>query len=401
MFRQILWPVLVPSLLFAVAMGALTPVLVLAALGVGATESFAAILVGLMGGVSLCLAVPAGIMIDRLGDTRAMYAATIASVFVFGAIVVALAWHSAASLALYTVALMLLAPISDVWNLARQAVVAETVAPADLGRAMTSLGGCMRVGTLVGPIASAGLLYVFPMWSVFVFSACCGIAAIVVLSLPVAKSLDDHVLRPMPAHDADAARPRLEVSWTPVMLAGVSIATLAVARAIQPVSVQLWGVQIGLHESAISLLIALGAALELILMFPGGYLKDRLGRSAVLLACLGAFAVGFTVMVLAPSLAGLIAAIVVMAVGNGLGAGVNMTIGADLSPAVGRARFLGIWALFTNTGKLGGPSLFSLAILLSSLSAGILTSAALAAFGAVWILAWSRRIGLPKGLRRG
>lgn len=399
MFRQILWPVLIPSLLFAVSMGALTPVLVLAALGVGASESFAAILVGLMGAVSLCLAVPAGIMIDRLGDTRAMYAATIASVFVFGAIVVALAWHSAASLALYTAGLMLLAPISDVWNLARQAVVAETVAPADLGRAMTSLGGCMRVGTLVGPIASAGLLYLFPMWSVFVFSACCGIAAIVVLSLPVARTLEERTPRPRPA--ADGHRPRLEVAWTPVVLAGVSISTLAVARAIQPVSVQLWGVQIGLHESAISLLIALGAALELILMFPGGYLKDRLGRSAVLLACLGAFAVGFTVMVLAPSLTGLIAAIVVMAVGNGLGAGVNMTIGADLSPAVGRARFLGIWALFTNTGKLGGPSLFSLAILLSSLSAGILTSAALAAFGAVWILAWSRRIGLPKGLRRG
>lgn len=399
MFRQILWPVLIPSLLFAVSMGALTPVLVLAALGVGASESFAAILVGLMGAVSLCLAVPAGIMIDRLGDTRAMYAATIASVFVFGAIVVALAWHSAASLALYTAGLMLLAPISDVWNLARQAVVAETVAPANLGRAMTSLGGCMRVGTLVGPIASAGLLYLFPMWSVFVFSACCGIAAIVVLSLPVARTLEERTPRPRPA--ADGHRPRLEVAWTPVVLAGVSISTLAVARAIQPVSVQLWGVQIGLHESAISLLIALGAALELILMFPGGYLKDRLGRSAVLLACLGAFAVGFTVMVLAPSLAGLIAAIVVMAVGNGLGAGVNMTIGADLSPAVGRARFLGIWALFTNTGKLGGPSLFSLAILLSSLSAGILTSAALAAFGAVWILAWSRRIGLPKGLRRG
>ncbi|WGT46331.1 MFS transporter [Tessaracoccus lacteus] len=399
MFRQILWPVLIPSLLFAVSMGALTPVLVLAALGVGASESFAAILVGLMGAVSLCLAVPAGIMIDRLGDTRAMYAATIASVFLFGAIVVALAWHSAASLALYTAGLMLLAPISDVWNLARQAVVAETVAPADLGRAMTSLGGCMRVGTLVGPIASAGLLYLFPMWSVFVFSACCGIAAIVVLSLPVARTLEERTPRPRPA--ADGHRPRLEVAWTPVVLAGVSISTLAVARAIQPVSVQLWGVQIGLHESAISLLIALGAALELILMFPGGYLKDRLGRSAVLLACLGAFAVGFTVMVLAPSLTGLIAAIVVMAVGNGLGAGVNMTIGADLSPAVGRARFLGIWALFTNTGKLGGPSLFSLAILLSSLSAGILTSAALAAFGAVWILAWSRRIGLPKGLRRG
>lgn len=93
---------------------------------------------------------------------------------------------------------------------------------------------------------------------------------------------------------------------------------------------------------------------------------------ATLVACLTIFGSGFVVMVLVPSLSGMVIAVAIMAVGNGLGAGVNMTIGADLSPAIRRARFLGIWAIFSNGGKLGGPALISLVITLASLRFGIL-----------------------------
>lgn len=404
MFKQILWPVLIPSVLFAIGAGAIMSVLVLAALQVGASQGFAAILVGLMGAVSLCCTVPAGVLIDRLGDARAMYAATAAAVVVLGLIAVSLAWHSPASLALYTVGLMLFAPITDVWSLARQAVVAEVMPREHLGKAMTALGGSMRAGQLIGPILGSALILVFPIWSVFVLAGVAGLAAVTVMSLPIARTLPAP-RQPAPqtaapgtddlAYASRRGRPALDVRWPPVILAGVAMVTLAIARAIQPVAVQLWGVEIGLHPSGISLLIALGAALELILMFPGAYLKDRLGRVATLFTCLAVFAIGFTLMVLSPSVTVMVVAVVVMALGNGIGAGVNMTIGADLSPSVGRARFLGIWALFTNVGKLGGPSLLSLLIVLVSLPAGIASTGALAGFGALWILLWRHRIGLP------
>lgn len=402
MFRKILWPVLIPSVLFAIGAGAIMSVLVLAALQIGASQGFAAVLVGLMGAISLCCTVPAGLLIDRLGDARAMYVATAAAVVVLGLIAVSLAWHSPASLALYTIGLMLFAPITDVWSLARQAVVAEVMPREHLGKAMTALGGSMRAGQLIGPIISSALILVFPIWSVFVLAGVAGLAAVTVMSLPIARTLPEKPA-PQPGPDPGTntsknsrrSRPALDVRWPPVILAGVAMVALAVARAIQPVAVQLWGVQIGLHPSGISLLIALGAALELILMFPGAYLKDRLGRVATLFTCLAVFAIGFILMVLFPSVTGMVVAVVVMALGNGLGAGVNMTIGADLSPPVGRARFLGVWALFTNVGKLGGPSLLSLLIVLVSLPAGIASTGALAGFGAVWILVWRSRIGLP------
>jgi MFS family permease len=434
-----MWPVLAPSLLFAVGLGSILPILVLGALSLGSTASFAAAIVGIMGAVSLAATVPAGILIDRLGDFRAMLVATLAAVIVLAAIVAAFVWDSPFSLLIYTLALMLFAPVSDLWSLARQAVVAEVMPAADLAKAMTALGGTQRVGNLVGPMVGAGLMLVLPIWSVFIFAGLTAVAAIVIMALPIARipGFDDHP-NPTSANDspAEAApgrpsidssvpggdspaevaagaadgkrgkrpkkdrRPPLDVRWKSVVLVGITIITLAAARAAQPVVIQLWGVEIGLHKSSISLIIAFGAALELIVMFLGAYIKDHLGRIATLVACLTIFGAGFIIMVAFPGLAGMVVAAAVMAFGNGLGAGVNMTIGADLSPAVGRPRFLGIWAIFNNGGKLGGPSLLSLIITLTTLRFGVLFPGLLALLGAAWVLVWARQIGLPGRRRR-
>nr|WP_284711037.1 MFS transporter [Brevibacterium sp. XM4083] len=405
-------------MLFAVGLGSILPILVLGALSLGATAAFAAAIVGIMGAVSLLATVPAGLLIDRLGDFRAMVVATLTAIVVLGAIVAAFVWESPASIIVYTVALMLFAPVSDVWNLARQAVVAEVMPAADLAKAMTALGGSMRVGNLLGPIIGAGLMLVFPLWSVFVFAGVAGLAAIGVMALPIARIPDYPGTRvggstgKAQAHPAEAVAPatddlavggpsapprraRLDVRWGAVVLVGISIMTLTIARSAQPVVIQLWGVTIGLHESEISLLIAFGAGLELVFMFLGAYIKDRLGRIATLVACLTIFGSGFIVMVCAPSLIGMIVSVGIMAVGNGLGAGVNMTIGADLSPAVGRARFLGVWAIFSNGGKLAGPTLISLVIAVASLRFGVLFTGVFAIAGALWVLVWAKRIGLP------
>lgn len=339
---------------------------------------------------------------------------TASAIVIVAGIVAAFLWDAPGSLLVYTIALMLFAPVSDVWNLARQAVVAEVMPSAHLAKAMTALGGSMRVGNLVGPIIGAGLMLVFPIWSVFVFAGVAGLLAILVMALPIARIPDYGHSHPdagattgSKTASADAAtagtdspaepprRARLDVRWNAVVLVGISIVTLTVARSAQPVVIQLWGVSIGLHESQISLLIAFGAGLELVFMFLGAYIKDHLGRVATLVACLTIFGAGFIAMVTMPNLVGMIVSVGIMAVGNGLGAGVNMTIGADLSPRIGRARFLGIWAIFNNGGKLAGPSVIALVIAIASLRFGVLFTGFVAIAGAVWVLVWARQIGLP------
>ena len=406
MYRRLLWPVLAPSVLFGVAAGATVPVSVLAAMELGASAALASFLVAVVGAISLATTVPAGHLIDRVGDRRAMLLAT-AAAGVFTALTVAsLVWAGPGALVLFMVSTFLRAPAVNVWSLARQAYVAERVQTREVGRAMTALGGTMRIGALVGPLLGGLLMLALPLWSVYVLSAVCSLLALAILYSPRLGGRHEEGFEasgrrsspPDASPGPGAARPPLDVRWDAVLLAGVSISTLAVARVAQPVLIQLWGVQIGLDAAQISLAVAVGAAVEILLMFPAGYLKDRIGRSPVLVTCLLVYGAGLLLLPLAGSWWGVVGAVTVMATGNGLGAGINMTIGADLSPPVGRGRFLGIWALFSNVGVLGGPGLVSVLLLVASTQAAVLAVGGLALAGAVWMAAWARRIGLPSRL---
>jgi MFS family permease len=407
MYRELFWPVLAPSMLIGVATGATVPVSVLAALELGASAALASLIIAVVGAAALATTVVAGRFIDRVGDRRAMLLSTGGGAVCTALTVAALAWGGTGALALFVVSVVLRAPVMNVWNLSRQALVAEHVPTVQRGRAMTALGGTMRAGSLVGPLLGAVLLLRLPTWSVYVLSMVCALLALAILYTRAGSALDVAARQragkaSSPSRATGATDQHVPaVRWRAVVLAGVAVATLAVARVAQPVGVQLWGVQLGLTASTISLLVAIGAAVELVMMFPGGALKDHLGRAPVLVLCLAVYGAGFALMPLVPHLAGMVVAVLVMALGNGLGAGINMTIGADLSPAVGRARFLGVWALFSNVGVLVGPALISGLVGVGSVRLALLGVATVAWSGAAWMGVWARAADLPRGVGRG
>ncbi|WP_343394762.1 hypothetical protein [Candidatus Amarobacter glycogenicus] len=57
--------------------------------------------------------------------------------------------------------------------------------------------------------------------------------------------------------------------------------------------------------------------------------------------------------------------------GNGLGSGIVMTLGADFSPEIGRAQFLGAWRVCGDLGTAGGPLVVAAATGLASPRGGI------------------------------
>lgn len=396
MFRLIFWPVLAPSFLFSVGTGAMVPVLVLAALQLGAGEALASALVAIAGAAALLSTVPVGIFIDKVGDRRAMATSTSAAAALIGLTVVAMAWPTRYSLAIFIVAMVLRAPAMTAWALARQAVVAEALPTHQVGGAMTALGGTMRAGNLVGPLAGALLLVWFPLWSVFLFAVVMAIAATALLFVRRLNASFDATT----SHRRASRTPEelsLGVRWGAVGLAGVAITALAIARVGQPILIALWGTRLGWSEAEISFIVAVGAGIEMVLMFPGGYLKDVLGRSLILGTCLAVYGAGFVLAPLWPTSPGLVVAVVVMSIGNGLGAGINMTIGADLSPNIGRAKFLSIWAMFTQGGQVGGPLVISGLLLAATLPWAMAAVGLLAWFGALWTAAFSKVLRLPRG----
>lgn len=400
MIKLLFWPVLVPSFLFAAALGAITPLIILAAIDIGISPAAAALLMAASGVAALACTVPVGAAIDRVGDKRAMTLATLNAAGALALTILALAVPSGWSIALYIAGHLLRVPAQVAWGLARQAVVAETVAAKDRGKAMTSLGGAQRAGFLAGPLVGSLMLIWLPLWTVFAFSIVLVLAATVLLRIPRFNLTFDRATAQARENRAVAETSQLSVAWNTVFIAGIGVSLLSVARVSQPILVALWGLHLGWSEAQISLAIALGSALEMVLMFPGGYLKDRVGRSFILSLCLVFFGGGFLLVPFWGGSWGFIFALVCMSVGDGLGSGINMTIGADLSPDTGGAKFLSIWSMFSQVAVVGGPLGISAVLTAFALPATFILVGSLTIFGAVWALATQPITKLPTGSRR-
>ncbi|MBO0813073.1 MAG: MFS transporter [Microlunatus sp.] len=393
MLKKILWPVLAPAFLYACGNGALTPVIVLAALSLGAHQAVAGAIVTAAAVAAAVAAVPAGYVINSIGERRSMISATVVAAGLTGVSVFALITHNGRSLPLFMLAVVLVGAVEVVWSLARQAFIAETVERESMALAMTSLGGAARAGQLVGPLIGSVLLLRLPLYSVFIMHIVLALAATIFIVLGPAD--------PLRRHRTASGREgrKLQVRWSAVILAGVAIMTLSMARQGKNVIIPLWGDHLHLTASVISLMVALGSAVELMLIYPGGRLKDSLGRVSTFVACVTLLGIGFAILPIGGTIAFFIIGVAVASVGNGLGAGINMTFGADLSPSIGRAKFLGYWNALGQVGSLIGPGLISLLIATASLPTAVLVLASAPLAGGVWMAGFRKRIGLP-GRRR-
>ena len=97
---------------------------------------------------------------------------------------------------------------------------------------------------------------------------------------------------------------------------------------------------------------------------------------------------GLLALPLTTTLAGVAALALLMGVGNGLGSGIVMTLGADAAPAAGRAPFLGVWRLLSLVGHNGaslvvGAVAAVATIGVASVAVGLLTLA-----GGAWLARW-------------
>ena len=91
-------------------------------------------------------------------------------------------------------------------------------------------------------------------------------------------------------------------------------------------------------------------------MFPiAGYLMDNRGRRYALMLCLALLSLAIFLMPFSYSFMTLLGCAMLAGFGNGLGSGINMTMGADFAPADVRGEFLGVWRLMSDAGSFTGP----------------------------------------------
>jgi MFS family permease len=150
----------------------------------------------------------------------------------------------------------------------------------------------------------------------------------------------------------------------------------------------------------VSPVFAASGLVEVVLLYPAGSLMDRRGRVWVALPVTVSLGLGLVVLPLTASLLAVGAVSLVMAVGNGLGSGIVMTLGADAGPPVGRAPFLGLWRLLSLEGHNGAALVVGAAAAVASLGAAGVVVGLLTLGGGAWLLRWRPRTTRGSGRTR-
>ena len=379
--RSVAPTVFLPAMLYGLGQGAIAPVIALSALDLGASVGGASVVVGAVGLGHLLADVPAGALTQRIGERRAMLLATL---LVSAALVVCVLAPAVWVLGL---AVGLTGVAGAVWQLARQAYLTEAIDPAMRARALSTLGGVQRIGTFAGPFLGAGAMAVGGTAAAYwVHIAAAAAGALLLLFLPDVPGAGSKAASPGVGL-ADVVRSHRSVLLT----LGTAASFVGVVRAARLAVIPIWGESLGLSPSTTALVFGLSSAVDMLLFYPAGKVMDRYGRvwvavPAMVLMGLGLIAVPFTSGVVPLTLAA-----IVMGLGNGMSSGLVMVLGADASPKVGRASFLGVFRLLADVGLGGGPLLLGGVAAVAGLATGVWVVGSVGLVGAVAMWRWVPR----------
>lgn len=347
MYRSLLFSVYLPSFFMSICQGSVLLILPLFALDLGASAGIAAIVFSLRGLGNMTVDVPAGYAAARLGDKYTM----LIGVGIMA--ITGLLASQAENATQLAIAAFFFGGAMSTWLLARLTHISEAVPVRQRGKAISTMAGLQRFGNLLGPVASGFIADQYGFQSVFLVIGTIAAFSFVLVIFSVKANKKGH-------HDESPSMMRL----VPHILgkhrrvfatAGVAVLFLTVLRAGRQLLIPLWGEFLGFDPSDIGLIAGAAAAIDM-LMFPlAGYMMDNWGRKYAAGACLGMLSLGILTIPLTGSFLTLMAAAMLAGMGNGLGSGINMTLGADFAPPRERGEFLGVWRLMGDSGSFAGP----------------------------------------------
>jgi MFS family permease len=293
--------------------------------------------------------VPAGALLGRIGLRPAM----IAGSALVTAGTLGLVWSDHLP---ELVLLRLLAGIgAALWALSRHAYITETIPIGQRGKALSVFGGINRMGIFAGPALGGFIASLAGIQATFALSA---VLAGFALTLSVV------LLRPLtrPATSLGAAsRWRLVAHGVrhnsrELSAAGIAFSLGQMVRAGRYLIIPLWGAErLGLDAALIGTIVTAGAIVDVSLFIPAGMLMDRFGRKVTAVPSFALMALGIGLIPFTRDFTTLLLVSMLIGLGNGLGSGLMMTLGADLAPPGATGEFLGIWRLVGDTGAVVGP----------------------------------------------
>ena len=261
-----------------------------------------------------------------------------------------------------------------VFGLARQKYLTEVVPFHFRARALSTLGGVMRIGLFVGPFVAAVLIQAMGIGGAY----WAGVAALLMAAVVAARMPDLPEPEPIEV-SSDVAPGRagptiLSVGGDHMKLlltVGIGVVFVSAVRASRQAVIPLWAENIGLEAAVTSLIYGLAGGIDMLVFYPAGKVMDRKGRSWVAVPSMAIMGGALMLTPFTHDAVTLLLASLLIGFGNGIGSGMVMTLGADYSPSAGRAHFLGLWRLMSDIGSTAGPALLSAVTAAVSLATGI------------------------------
>ncbi|MDR1967210.1 MAG: MFS transporter, partial [Burkholderiaceae bacterium] len=331
----------------------------------------------------------ASLITARWGERRAIVGAGL-----WGALGMSLClWSS--HLALFAAGCFMVGMAQSVYTLARQSYLTEAVPVVYRARALSTLGGVTRIGAFAGPFLTAAAVHAFGLLAAYVVGIVAVIGAAVlgarIRDLPAPPAAQHLHGKPAAATIISTLRDHRRVFLT----LGVGVMLVSAVRASRQVVIPLWAEHLTLAPALASLIYGLSGGIDMLLFYPAGKLMDHKGRRWVAVPSMLIMGAALLLMPLTTGALTLLLAALAIGFGNGIGSGMNMTLGADHSPRQGRAHFLGVWRLMGDIGSSCGPALLSFLAGAFSLAAGVAATGLLSLIAAAIMAYW-----IPRNPRR-
>lgn len=402
--RGIALPAFGPTAVWSVGICAALPAVALSARDLGASVAVAAAFVLIEGLAAFVSSLPAGSLVARVGERRALAGAAVVDALA------ALLAVVAQNLWTLGVAIGLMGATGSVFLLARQSWITARAPVRIRARAMSTMGGVQRVGLFVGPFLSAPIIAVWGTQAAYAVAVVAGLLAALWAWFGL-RDPDDgaDVVEPsradgMAPQERNGLRDVVRTHRRVLLTIGLGVLVIGAARQGRFVVVPLWAESVGISDSQTALVFGIAGGAELLLFYPGGSVMDRFGRVWVAVPSLVILGVGMVLLPLTHGFVAVAAVSTLMGVGNGLGSGLVQTLGADAAPVAGRAQFLSAWRFLLLIGQNGAPLLVSGVTVVASLGVACVVLGLLVLGGAPWLARWlpaydPRRGGVPTRVR--
>lgn len=346
----LIYAIYIPTFLLSFCRGLLVPVLPIYADSFDISFGFVGLVLASEGLGTLVGDVPAGILIGRLGRKRSMLIGIIC--MALGTL--AFSWaRNAYELVIYGFSVGIGGAL---WNIARHAYMADAVPVSERGRALAIFGGINRIGRFAGPFIGGAAGATLGLQAPFVLYCAIAIIALIFPMSFVERSGHRPVQRGTILQHLGHTGHIFRAHFHALTTAGSGQLFAQMIRTGRDFVIPIYGAEVlGMGVAEIGFIIGLAAAVDMSLFYPAGYIMDRYGRKYASVPSFAVQALGMAMVPFAFGFFSLLLAALVIGIGNGLGSGTMLTLGADLAPEDSRGEFLGIWRLIGDAGGTGGP----------------------------------------------